>query len=128
MWAQKGHTLDLRPYVERELDPATIADWAPAQYRAFFTPDGRQYGLPKFHGALALYYNKDLFDRYDERYPDASWTHEDYLSANATPDPRPQRRRPVLTSGQHDLRHLGPIQMHVNAGAATWLTQMTLMP
>jgi multiple sugar transport system substrate-binding protein len=79
--AQEGLTLDLRPYVARDLDDATIQDWDPAQYRSFFTSDGRQYGLPKYHGALALYYNKDLFDRYAVDYPDGSWTYQDYLEA-----------------------------------------------
>lgn len=80
-WAQKGYTLDLRPYVKADLDSATIADWDPAQYRALFTSDGRQFGLPKYHGALALYYNKDLFDEYRVDYPDGSWNHDDYLRA-----------------------------------------------
>lgn len=80
-WAQKGYTLDLRPYVEADLDQATIADWDPAQYRALFTRDGKQFGLPKYHGALALYYNKDLFDQYKVQYPDGSWNHDDYLQA-----------------------------------------------
>lgn len=79
--AQKGYTLDLRPYVEADLDPATLADWDAAQYRAFFTRDGRQYGLPKYHGALALYYNKDLFDKYHIDYPTGAWNHADYLEA-----------------------------------------------
>jgi len=79
--AQKGYTLDLRPYVEADLDQATIDDWAPAQYRSFFTREGQQYGLPKYHGALALYYNKDLFDEYGEDYPDEGWDHDDYLIA-----------------------------------------------
>jgi multiple sugar transport system substrate-binding protein len=81
IWAQKGYTLDLRPYVNADLDQATIQDWDPAQYRAFFTPDGKQYGLPKYHGALALYYNKDLFDQYRVEYPEASWTFDDYKNA-----------------------------------------------
>lgn len=81
VWAQKGFTLDLRPYVKADLDKATIDDWDPAQYAAFFTADGRQYGLPKYHGALALFFNKDLFDRYDVAYPDKSWTHDSYLRA-----------------------------------------------
>jgi len=80
-WAQMGYTLDLRPYVEADLDQATIADWDPAQYEAFFTQDGRQFGLPKYHGALALYYNKDLFDEYGVDYPDETWDHNDYLTA-----------------------------------------------
>ncbi len=80
-WAQMGYTLDLRPYASADLDRDTIGDWDPAQYHAFFTREGRQYGLPKYHGALALYYNKDLFDQYHVDYPDGSWNHDDYLRA-----------------------------------------------
>jgi multiple sugar transport system substrate-binding protein len=80
-WAQTGYTLDLRPYVEADLDQETIDDWDPAQYGALFTEDGQQFGLPKYHGALALYYNKDLFDEYGVDYPDDAWDHDDYLQA-----------------------------------------------
>ncbi len=81
IWAQEGFLLDLRPFVEADLDQATIDDWDPAQYRSFFTKDGLQYGLPKYHGALALYYNKDIFDEYGVEYPDGTWDHDDYLAA-----------------------------------------------
>ncbi len=80
-WAQKGYALDLRPYVKADLDRATLDDWDPVQYNSFFTRDGRQYALPKYHGALALYFNKDIFDEYDVDYPNESWTHDDYRSA-----------------------------------------------
>jgi multiple sugar transport system substrate-binding protein len=76
-----GHTLDLRSYVEADLDQATIDDWDTAQYQALFTSDGRQFGLPKYHGALALYYNRDLFDEYGVDYPNGTWDHDDYLAA-----------------------------------------------
>jgi multiple sugar transport system substrate-binding protein len=79
--AQEGQTLDLRPFIEADLDQDTIQDWDPAQYRALQKRDGEQYGLPKYHGALALYYNKDLFDQYGVDYPDGSWDHDDYLEA-----------------------------------------------
>jgi len=81
VWAQMGYTLDLSSYVETDLDPAIIADWDPAQYQALRTEDGQQFGLPKYHGALALYYNKDLFDEYGVSYPDETWDYEDYLNA-----------------------------------------------
>lgn len=81
IWAQKGYLLDLRPYVQADLDRATIEDWDPVQYKSFFTRDGRQYALPKYHGALALYYNKDLFDQAHVDYPSDSWNHDDYLAA-----------------------------------------------
>lgn len=79
--AQKGYTLDLRPFVEADLDQETIDDWDTAQYRAFFLPEGHQFGLPKYHGALALYYNMDLFDTFRVDYPDSTWTYLDYWEA-----------------------------------------------
>jgi multiple sugar transport system substrate-binding protein len=81
IWAQKGFLLDLSSYVQADLDRETIADWDPVQYNAFFTREGRQYALPKYHGALALYYNKDLFDQANLDYPTDSWTHDDYIAA-----------------------------------------------
>ena len=80
-WGQKGYTLDLRPYVEADIDRETIADWSEAQYKAFFTADGKQFALPKYHGGLALYYNKELFDEAQIPYPDGTWTYPDYLEA-----------------------------------------------
>ena len=79
--AQEEQTLDLRPYIEAELNQGTLQDWDPVQYRALQKRSGEQYGLPKYQGALALYYNKDLFDEYKVEYPDGSWDHDDYLEA-----------------------------------------------
>ena len=81
IWAQEGHLLDLRPFIERDLDEDVLNDWDRAQYDAFVAPDGARYGVPKFHGALALYYNKDLFDAHGVAYPDDTWTQDDYLDA-----------------------------------------------
>jgi multiple sugar transport system substrate-binding protein len=81
VWAQQGYTLDLRPYVEADLNQAIIDEWDPAQYRSFFLADGEQFGLPKYHGALALYYNEDLFDEYGVGYPDDTWNYDNYLDA-----------------------------------------------
>ncbi len=81
IWAQKGYALDLRPYVQADLDRATLDDWDAAQFKALSTRDGRQFGLPKYHGALALYYNRDMFDSAGVSYPDATWSYDDYLDA-----------------------------------------------
>lgn len=112
--AQNGLTLDLRPFVEADLDQATIDDWDDAQYRSFFTPGGQQYGLPKYHGALALYYNKDLFDKYGVDYPDDTWDHDTYLRA--------MRELTHDTDGDGEIDQWGSmmdvswdrIQVHVN--------------
>ena len=81
IWAQEGFTLDLRPFIERDLEELATNDWDPAQYASFLTSDGLRFAVPKYHGALALYYNKDLFDEYGVAYPDGSWDHENYLAA-----------------------------------------------
>ncbi len=80
-WAQSGYLLDLRPYVEADLARSAIDDWDAAQYQALFTADGLQFGLPKYHGALAVYYNIDLFERYGVDRPETGWNHDDYLEA-----------------------------------------------
>lgn len=113
-WAQKGYTLDLRPYVAADLDQATIADWDPVQYRALFTRDGKQFGLPKYHGALAVYYNKDLLDAYRVEYPNGSWSHTDYQQAMAllTRD-RNDDGEADLWGGMMDVSW-DRVQVHVN--------------
>ncbi len=80
-WAHAGYLLDLRPYVERDIPAELIAEWDAAQYQSFFTAGGMQYALPKYHGALAVYYNNDLFDQYGVPYPAGDWTYDDYLAA-----------------------------------------------
>jgi multiple sugar transport system substrate-binding protein len=114
-WAQKGYTLNLEPYVNADLDQTTIDDWNPAQYQAFFTREGQQYGLPKYHGALALYYNKDLFDAYAIDYPDETWNHDDYLTAmQALTQDQNGDGQTDLWGSMLDISW-GRIQIHVNA-------------
>jgi multiple sugar transport system substrate-binding protein len=113
IWAQKGYTVDLRPYIA-DLEPGTLTDWDTVQYRAFFAPNGQLYGLPKFHGALALYYNKDLFDAYGVTYPDASWDHNSYGDAmRRLTDDRDGDNRTDLWGSMLDVAW-ERIQVHVN--------------
>jgi multiple sugar transport system substrate-binding protein len=115
IWAQRGYTLDLRPLVAADLDRATIEDWDPAQYAALFTPDGRQYALPKYHGALALYFNKDALEEHRVDYPGASWNHDDYAAA--------MQRLRADTNDDNKIDRWGSmmdvswdrVQVHVNA-------------
>jgi multiple sugar transport system substrate-binding protein len=81
IWAQEGHTLDLRSFIEADLDSETLSDWDPAHFRSHARSSGEQYALPGWQGGLALYYNKDIFDAYGVDYPDGSWDHDDYLAA-----------------------------------------------
>ena len=111
-WADAGYMLDLKPYVQSDLDKETINDWSPAQYNSFFTRDGRQYGLPKYHGGLALYYNKDLFDSVHADYPTFGWDHDDYLDLMRKLTVR-SGNRTVQWGSMFDVSW-DRIQMHVN--------------
>lgn len=112
-WAQQGYTLDLRPFVEADLDRETIDDWDPVQYQALFTRDGKQFGLPKYHGALALYYNKDLFDQAKVSYPDGSWTLHDYSEAMKQLTRPPSEDQPAVYGSMIDVSW-DRIQVHIN--------------
>ena len=114
-WAQQGYLLDLTPYIEADLDQATIDEWDPAQYSALSTSHGVQFALPKYHGALALYYNKDLFDEYRVDYPDGTWTHDDYLAAmTRLTDDRDRDGQIDLWGSMLDVAW-ERIQVHVNS-------------
>ncbi len=115
IWAQKGFLLDLSSYVQTDLDRETIADWDPVQYNAFFTRDGRQYALPKYHGALALYYNKDLFDQAGLDYPTDSWTHDDYLTAMTQLSKSSKKEGQSGVWGSMTNISWERLQVHVNA-------------
>lgn len=112
--AQQGQTLDLTPYLS-DLPAGTIADWDPAQFLALRTSEGRQFGLPKYHGALALYYNKDLFDTYGVDYPNGGWNHDDYANAlRALTADRDGDGRTDLWGGMIDIAW-ERLQVHANA-------------
>lgn len=117
-WAQAGHLLDLRPFVEADLDRSVIDEWDDAQYKALFGLDGRQYALPKYHGGLALLYNKDLFDAAKVSYPDSSWTHSDYDAAlrqlTRPADPKATARQQPVWGGMVDIAW-ERLQVHANA-------------
>lgn len=51
------------------------------QCQAWMKYRDRIYGIPTNAGTLVLFYNKDHFDEVGLKYPDASWTWDDYLSA-----------------------------------------------
>jgi multiple sugar transport system substrate-binding protein len=114
-WAQAGYLLDLRPYVERDIDPALIAEWDSAQYNSFFIDGGAQYALPKYHGALAVFYNKDLFDQYGVPYPSRDWTYDDYLSAMQTLTVDNDTNRGIDVWGSTFDPIYDRVQIHVNS-------------
>jgi multiple sugar transport system substrate-binding protein len=114
-WAQQGYLLDLEPLVQRDLDTRIIEDWDRAQVEALITEDGLRFGLPKYHGALALYFNKDIFDQYGVDYPDESWDYEDYLLAMKLLRKQDANSDEVVHWGSALDISWDRIQVHINA-------------
>lgn len=78
-FADQGALLDLTELAARdrgELDPDDF--YAPIYER--FRRDGRLYGIAKDFATLVLYYNRDLFDKWDVAYPEPGWTWDDFLA------------------------------------------------
>jgi multiple sugar transport system substrate-binding protein len=44
--------------------------------------DGKTWAIPYRADSWVLYYNKDLFDKAKVKYPDGSWTWDDYVKAS----------------------------------------------
>jgi multiple sugar transport system substrate-binding protein len=49
--------------------------------KAAYTIDGKSYGVPYRQDSWVLYYNMDLFDKAGVKYPDGTWTWDDYATA-----------------------------------------------
>lgn len=68
--ARKGMLEDLTPYIER--DNVDMAQFYEVVSDSFKWRD-RQYCLSMQFGAIALYYNRDLFDQAGLAYPNTRW-------------------------------------------------------
>ena len=92
--AAKGALLDLDPYVTEDKE-FEIEDFYPSLVE-LCRYDGKLYSLPRYTSVYVLFYNKDLFDGAGLKYPDDTWTWDDYLAAAKkltvdSPDPEKNR-------------------------------------
>lgn len=74
--ARQNMLLPLDLYIKK--DKFDIDDFYPSLVNAF-TYKGRIYGIPKDFSTLALYYNKEIFDKYGVEYPTSDDTWFDFL-------------------------------------------------
>lgn len=76
LYADAGQLLPL----ETEGDDAVLspADFPP-DLMSLYRWKGTQYGAPKDFDTVALWFNKELFDRAKVDYPDSSWTWQDLI-------------------------------------------------
>jgi multiple sugar transport system substrate-binding protein len=75
MFMAKGAFEELNPYIEGD-NGINLDDYYEGVLKVGEV-DGKLYTLPKDYSDLAIYYNKDLFDKAGVKYPEAGWTWED---------------------------------------------------
>ncbi len=78
-WIRRGMNLPLDQYIDGP-DGIDRADFIPILWD-FLKFEGKTYGVPQDINIMALYYNKDLFDKAGMAYPDTNWTWDDLKAA-----------------------------------------------
>jgi len=74
----KGSIMPLDSYLKT--DPVALENfYHPAL--DWYRYNGKLYGLPFNSATLLFYFNKELFDKANMRYPDATWTWNDVVAA-----------------------------------------------
>lgn len=56
-------------------------DKFPEELKNMYTSNGKIYAIPKDRDSIALWYNKTMFDEAGLKYPDETWTWDDYYNA-----------------------------------------------
>ncbi|MGE0708507.1 MAG: sugar ABC transporter substrate-binding protein [Planctomycetota bacterium] len=77
-FGRRGWLKDLQPFVTRDAAEVKPADFYPETWERF-RDQGKLYGVCKDFATLVLYYNKDLFEKWDVPLPQPGWTWEDFL-------------------------------------------------
>ncbi|MEM5948285.1 sugar ABC transporter substrate-binding protein [Spirochaetia bacterium 38H-sp] len=75
-YAMKGAIRSLKDFIKR--DKIDLSAYNP-NILSLYSMNGEVYALPIDTAALAVFYNKDLFDKAGVPYPKAGWTWDDFL-------------------------------------------------
>ena len=73
-WYSRGALLSLQDFLDK--DTEVLSALYPVTLNAYKTDKGF-FGLPRDFQTIALFYNKDMFDKAGVPYPDETWTWED---------------------------------------------------
>jgi len=77
LYAENNVFLDLSDYLKKEKSISNT-DFFPQALDAF-KYKGTFYAIPRDVSNLVVYYNKDIFDKYNVQYPSEKWSFEDLL-------------------------------------------------
>ncbi len=79
---QKGQTLNLQPFIDRDAEEVDMDDYYPGQFDPWKDADGDIHLMPRFTGTQVVYYNVDMFDEVGVEYPPhewGAWDFDDYV-------------------------------------------------
>ena len=82
-FVQKGETLNLQAYIDRDADEVALDDYYEGQFDPWVDEQGDIHLMPRFTGTMALYYNIDMFEEMGVDTPPhewGAWNHEDYVA------------------------------------------------
>lgn len=79
IFAKRGILLDLTNYVENDSEYKNSKVYP--ELLESYTYNGKLYALPANCGVDIMYYNKDLFDKENIKYPDKNWTWDNLAEA-----------------------------------------------
>jgi multiple sugar transport system substrate-binding protein len=77
-WYKKGLFKNLQPYFDKDIK---MDDYESKLFEPFKFNGSDMFIAPENFQTLALYYNKDLFDKAGVSYPNENWTWDDVLDA-----------------------------------------------
>ena len=73
LFVQKGETLNLQPFIDRDSEEVNLDDYYPGQFDPWKDEAGDIHLMPRFTGTQVVYYNKDMFDEAGVEHPPSEW-------------------------------------------------------
>lgn len=70
--------LDIQDKIDRDMVDLSVY---PDSLKKLYSYNGKLFGIPKDYDTVGLFYNKELFDKANLKYPDGSWTWDNLLDA-----------------------------------------------
>jgi multiple sugar transport system substrate-binding protein len=81
-WARDGLLYNMEPSLKKDVPDAVRKDFVEWLMKLFWSPENGQFALPMYTGTIALYYNKDAFQKAGVPFPDESWDWNKYRDAS----------------------------------------------
>ncbi|HWF43274.1 MAG TPA: sugar ABC transporter substrate-binding protein [Candidatus Kapabacteria bacterium] len=78
---RRNYTIPLDSFYHRDLNPDDFFTQFFTVWRKGNNANAPLMAMPAAGGVTALFYNKDLFDKANVKYPDSTWTYSDLLTA-----------------------------------------------